>query len=113
MRKIVQRIVPLLVILFLLNFTLNAQNQIITGTVTGEGNKPLLGATITLKGTSKAVTTNDEGKYSIEAKMGDEIVVSSVGHLLSIGYARQNCGFDNYSHFGFGRSQRSNCFKRV
>ncbi|MCO5291720.1 MAG: SusC/RagA family TonB-linked outer membrane protein [Chitinophagaceae bacterium] len=93
MRKIVQRIVPLLVILFLLNFTLNAQNQIITGTVTGEGNKPLPGATITLKGTSKAVTTNDEGKYSIEAKMGDEIVVSSVGHLpvtLKVNKAEMN-----------------------
>lgn len=77
----------------MLNFTLNAQNQVITGTVTGEGNKPLPGATITLKGTSKAVTTNDEGKYSIEAKMGDEIVVSSVGHLpvtLKVNKAEMN-----------------------
>jgi iron complex outermembrane receptor protein len=56
--------------------------NIVTGTVahalTGE---PLVGATVAVKGKKRAVTTNNEGKFSIEADPGDVLVISSVGYL--------------------------------
>jgi len=53
----------------------------ITGIVIGPDGKPLSGANIMLKGTSKGVTTDNEGRFSIEAAAGQTLVVSSVGYV--------------------------------
>lgn len=52
----------------------------VTGTVTNaQTGEPLAGATVQLKGKRRAVTTNSEGKFSIEAEPGDVLIISSVG----------------------------------
>ncbi|MEO6583340.1 MAG: TonB-dependent receptor, partial [Ferruginibacter sp.] len=51
---------------------------IVANNQTGE---PLVGATVLVKGKKRAVTTDNEGKFAIEADPGDVLVISSVGFL--------------------------------
>lgn len=56
----------------------------IRGTVTNaQTGEPLAGATIAVKGKNRAVTTNNEGKFSIEADPGDVLIISSVGYATN------------------------------
>lgn len=67
----------LLPLLLLAVFTF-AQQKTITGTVTGKTDKlPLAGVTVQAK--NKSVTTDVNGKFSIEASVGDNLVFSFVG----------------------------------
>ena len=62
-----------------------AQSRQITGTiVASENNQPLVGATITIKGTKTSTVTNDQGQFtfSISSK-ATTIVVSSTGYVSS------------------------------
>lgn len=58
-----------------------AQTKPITGKVTDENKKPLVGVTVTNKTTGKSVITNARGEYMIQGKAGDAIVLSSVGYI--------------------------------
>jgi len=51
----------------------------IVGKVTGADTKPLSGATVTVKGTSKKAVTDANGLFSIQAAKGDVLVFSFVG----------------------------------
>jgi len=55
------------------------QSQPVTGTVTDSSGVPLAGATITLKRTKTFVTANQDGQFTVQANMGDVLVVSFVG----------------------------------
>ncbi|NCI48139.1 TonB-dependent receptor [Sediminibacterium soli] len=50
---------------------------VVTNAVTNEA---LTGASVTVKGKKKTVTTNNEGKFTIDAQPGDVLVVSYVGY---------------------------------
>src|SRR5688500_16891359 len=52
--------------------------QTVKGTVSDSENKPVSGATVSVKGTSKATATNAVGSFSINAAGNDTIVVSYV-----------------------------------
>ncbi|ANH82964.1 SusC/RagA family protein [Niabella ginsenosidivorans] len=52
----------------------------ITGTVTDADGKPVPGATITIKGTVTAVSTDENGHYSIQATDNAVLEVSSIGY---------------------------------
>ncbi len=52
---------------------------IIKGRVSDDKNKPIAGATISIKGKSGGVTSDEEGNFSIEVEKGDVVVVSYVG----------------------------------
>ena len=57
------------------------QEKTITGTViSAENGLPLLGATITVKGTSIGVTADFDGKYTIKANADNILVFSYVGY---------------------------------
>ncbi|MCB0579742.1 MAG: TonB-dependent receptor [Phaeodactylibacter sp.] len=59
--------------------TSHAQKTV-TGTVTGEGEGPLIGATVQVKGTSAGTVTDFDGKYSINIPQGaNTLVVSFIG----------------------------------
>ena len=59
-----------------------SQEKTIKGTVVSiEDNIPLPESSIVLKGTSKGVTTDFDGKYSIVANKGDILVFSYIGYL--------------------------------
>lgn len=55
--------------------------SLIKGTVTNEAGEPLEAATIRLRGTNTFTTTNDSGRFSIEANTGNVLEISRVGHL--------------------------------
>lgn len=51
----------------------------IVGTVLDHQNSPLPGASVILQGTSKGVVTNTDGNFSIQAEIGDVLVISFIG----------------------------------
>ena len=54
--------------------------QTTRGTLRSSTGEPLPGATITIKGTKKSVTTDEKGQYAIDAPIGSVLVASYVGH---------------------------------
>ncbi len=55
-----------------------AQEKTITGVVS-DGTGPLPGANVIVKGTTKGVQTNIDGKYAIKANVGDVLIFSYTG----------------------------------
>lgn len=56
------------------------QTKTVTGTVTDkDGNMPLIGANVVIKGTTHGTVTDMDGKYSIEATPSDVLVFSYIG----------------------------------
>ncbi|SHE78443.1 TonB-linked outer membrane protein, SusC/RagA family [Pedobacter caeni] len=53
--------------------------QAVSGTVKDAGGSPIPGATVTVKGTKRVTSTNNTGLFSIEASVGEILVVSSIG----------------------------------
>ncbi len=51
----------------------------ISGTITDQDGAPLIGATVLIKGTSTGTTTDFDGNFTIDASMGDTLVVSYIG----------------------------------
>lgn len=54
--------------------------QQISGTVVDEKGNPVAGATISVKGTTKVVTTQADGTFRVDAKAGDELIVSHISY---------------------------------
>lgn len=59
--------------------TAGAFAQTVTGKVLDNENKTVAGATVSVKGTRKATSTNDKGAFTINAAANDILVVSFVG----------------------------------
>lgn len=57
-----------------------AQQVIITGTVTDTKNVPIPFATVKIKGTDKGVTTNDRGFFTIPTHINTTLEITSVGY---------------------------------
>jgi TonB-dependent SusC/RagA subfamily outer membrane receptor len=69
----------LLVSLFILSFSSFAQQRI-SGTVIYNSNKlPLQGATVQVKGSNRTVQTTEDGRFSIDASVGETLLITSVG----------------------------------
>ncbi|TPN81184.1 TonB-dependent receptor plug domain-containing protein [Aquimarina algicola] len=62
---------------------IKAQEKIISGTVTskGENAMPLPGVNVILQGTTKGVQTDFDGRYTIEASLGDVLEFSYIGFM--------------------------------
>ena len=58
----------------------NAQQKTVSGTVLDDLGGPLPGATILVDGTTRGSTSAFDGNYSIEASLGDVLIVSYVGY---------------------------------
>ena len=59
-----------------------AQGTKITGVISDKKSAaPLAGATVKVKGTRKATTTDDAGRYSIQAAPGDVLVITFTGRV--------------------------------
>jgi TonB-dependent SusC/RagA subfamily outer membrane receptor len=70
-------ITSLFVCLFMLQS--GAQTQSVSGTVTDAEDVPLMGANISISGTTMGVQTDYNGKFSIEGMKGQELVFTYVG----------------------------------
>lgn len=61
--------------------TVNAQSSfLLKGKVVDESGEPLIGATLTVAGTSNGVAADIEGNFTLDVKKGDVIKVSYVGY---------------------------------
>ena len=69
----------ILTIMFFVSVNIALAQSPITGTVNGEDGKPLYGVTVKVKGTLKAVITDLDGKYSIQALGTDVLEFSFIG----------------------------------
>ncbi len=58
-----------------------AKLQLIKGKIIDHLGLPLIGASVKLSGTNKAVSTNSNGEFSIEAKIGDVLEISMIGFI--------------------------------
>lgn len=63
----------------LLGLQLNAQTVTVSGTVTDDTQLPLPGANVLIKGTSTGTQTDFDGRYTIEAQIGQTLTYSYVG----------------------------------
>ena len=71
-----------LCVVALVFFSLNtfAQQREISGMVRSSSGEAMAGVTVTVKGTSKSVTSDVDGKFKIDAAMGSTLVLTSVGY---------------------------------
>ena len=84
MRKKSRRIYasPNKLLLFLCSLFLSISvfSQTVSGVIT-DGSKPVGKVTVQVKGTTRATTTNDGGRFAINASGNDTLLISSVGFL--------------------------------
>ncbi|WAC09631.1 SusC/RagA family TonB-linked outer membrane protein [Dyadobacter pollutisoli] len=79
MRKILQLLI--LIALLMPGWHTYAQDKVVSGVVTADDGSVLPGVNITVKGTTRGVSTDTEGKYSISAPASATLVYSFVGYL--------------------------------
>src|SRR5712692_3695413 len=79
-----KRSLPLVFLgVFLLAAQAFAQQRTITGKVTSEQGTPLAGVSVTVKGTSTATSTNNQGDYSIATAAGQVLQFRLIGTALA------------------------------
>jgi len=94
-----------------------AQERKITGNLVDTQNLPIIGASVIVKGTSKATSTGAGGAFSITAKTGDKIVFSFLGYNpqeLTVGSANtykvtiqeSTASLNDVVVVGYGKSTR-------
>ena len=71
--------ISLFLLTFIMSQNLWAQVKTVTGTITNDKDEPLAGATVSVKGKNRTVTTDIQGNFSINAEAGEVLIVSSVG----------------------------------
>ncbi|PTM10775.1 MAG: hypothetical protein DA407_02995 [Bacteroidetes bacterium] len=67
-----------LLVLSIASFAQDSKTKEISGTITYL-NEPLKDVNITIKNTSKGTKTNDQGEYSLQANVGDQVQFNHVG----------------------------------
>ncbi len=67
-------------VLLLFQYAARAQSSWITGNVKDSTNNSIPFATVSLKGTGKAVTTDEKGNFKIEASKGSTLIFSAAGY---------------------------------
>src|SRR3954469_18772365 len=97
-----------------------AQNRKVTGTITDNKQAPLVGATIAVKGTKEATTTDASGNFSINIPNGrNTLVISYIGmqarefvlgnsDLVSIALTPSSGTLDDVVVVGYGRARKAN-----
>ncbi|WP_395049710.1 TonB-dependent receptor domain-containing protein [Flavobacterium sp.] len=72
-----KKLIFILTLIFTVGMT--AQENKVSGVVTDGSNGPLAGASILVKGTQNGVSADFDGKFTINAKTGDVLLVSYIG----------------------------------
>lgn len=83
-----------IVLLFMLtaHYSFSQNNFRVTGKVSDQTGKPVLGATVKVKGTDLATATDPDGSFSLMAPSGTSILV-----ITSVGFVEQEVAIDNKS----------------
>ncbi|MBR1402245.1 MAG: SusC/RagA family TonB-linked outer membrane protein [Prevotella sp.] len=69
-----------LICVLMATVTALAQGNRVQGTVVDENGEPIIGASITLKGSSKGVITDMDGHFTIDNALGKTLVISFIGY---------------------------------
>lgn len=69
---------------FISSLSIYAQRNITGTVVSAEDNQPLIGATVSVQGTTTGTITNVNGEFSIEANSEDALVVSYIGYQTQV-----------------------------
>lgn len=78
--KVRIRFIGFFLFLLCLSFTVQAQTFNVKGKVISEGdNEPVPGALVVIKGTQRGTTTEIDGSFTLEASVGETLVISFVG----------------------------------
>ena len=80
MRKMLQLLTVLFLLIVLLPSKAMAQQRNISGTVKAEDQTPLPGVTISVKNTNRITQTDTNGDFSIQAAPGETLVITYVGY---------------------------------
>lgn len=75
------KLLTFLIVLFLIPFTLAAQNKTIKGRVVDESGNPVASVNVVVKGSKKGTQTDKDGNFSIDVSGNADIVFSSVGYV--------------------------------
>lgn len=80
------KLLTLLIVLFLIPFTLLAQNKTVKGKVVDESGNPIVGVNVLAKGTKKGAQTDNTGNFSISVSASGttDLVISSIGFASKI-----------------------------
>ncbi len=68
----------------------NQQKQTIKGSVKDANGEPVIGATIKVKGTTGGTVTDVDGKFTLDAPVGAELEISSIGYIKQLVKAKNN-----------------------
>lgn len=80
-KGLVQKSLLVIMVLMMSGQLLLAQSRRVSGTILDNGDAPLPGANVQLKGTNTGTVTDADGKYSIQAQEGAVLVVSYIGYI--------------------------------
>src|SRR5690349_9791898 len=70
----------LLLSFFLFSFFTTLHAQTVSGTVTDEAGKNLVGVSVTVRGASSGATTDEQGRYRVNAGANATLLFSYVGY---------------------------------
>ena len=108
----------LLLGMFIFPLELFAQERSISGTVTSVGNEPLIGVSVTIKGTTAGTLTDPDGKFSLPLPAGAQTVVFSfigmttreipigVTNIYNVALAESVQSLDEVVVVGYGTQKR-------
>ena len=102
-----------------LGFAAHAQQGRATGVVRDANGEPLVGATVAVKGTTRAVSTDVNGRYSIQANPGNTLIISYVGQktanvkvanggVTDINLESSETNLDELVVVGYGQQKKAN-----
>ncbi|MGZ3851444.1 MAG: SusC/RagA family TonB-linked outer membrane protein [Flavisolibacter sp.] len=118
MRRSIPRLLALLVAI--LSFTISFAQRKITGTITDDKQAPLVGATVTVKGTKTATTTDAVGRFTLTVPSNaNTLVVTYVGmqtqevpiegsNVVTVALAPTGGSMTDVVVVGYGRARKAN-----
>jgi len=77
--KTLRNLIMMMVAMIAMQQVMNAQTRTSKGVVVDEENVPLVGAIVTIKGTTKSVAVDFNGFYKIKTNENDKLIVSFIG----------------------------------
>jgi len=104
-------------LIVVLSSTLAVQDIKVTGKVTGDNDQPLSGVSVTLKGTSRGTTTDNNGNFELTVPEDGTLVFSNIGFqsrevpvnsqsVLTIKLAASNTVLDQVVVVGYGTQRK-------
>ena len=75
-----KKLLKLFLALLLMTTDTVAQQQVISGSVVDKDGTPVQGASVMIKGTARGVSTDAQGKFSMDVVLGSTLIISSVGY---------------------------------